>query len=72
MTLEEVNARYVCHNIRDVIVKSSVKGMEEIILFCFELSGNEDGKRGTEEWTNLIDRGGLWHINECTYTVSSI
>ena len=26
-----------------------------------------DKERGTEDWTNLIDRGGLWHINDQAY-----
>ena len=35
-----------------------------------ELSGDEmDEDRGTDEWTNLTDRGGLWHVNDQTYSV---
>ena len=76
-TLEEENALCyvagcVCCKVRDEIIKSSVKDKEELILFCFELCGDEDCKCGMEEWTNLIDRGGLWHINDCAYTVFSI
>ena len=26
---------------------------------------NDD--RGTEAWINLLDRGGLWHINDMIY-----
>ena len=44
MTFEEENARYVYHKVRDIIIKLSVKDKEEIILFCFELSGDEYGK----------------------------
>ena len=28
-----------------------------------------DEERGTETWTNLIDRGGLWHISDQTYSL---
>ena len=52
-------------------LKSSVKDKEEL-LFCFEHCGGKDGECGTEEWTNSIDRGGLWDVNDCTYTVFSI
>ena len=77
MTLEEENALcyvegYVCRKVRDEIIKSSVKDKEELILFCFELCGDEDCKCSKEEWINLIDRGGLWHVNDFTYTVISI
>lgn len=27
----------------------------------------EDG--GTETWTNLVDRGGLWHVSDETYSI---
>ena len=51
MTLEEENALpyvggYVCHKVRDKIIKSNVKD-KELIFFCFELCGDEDGKCGT-------------------------
>ena len=45
------------------------KKREEMIQFCVELSGDEDSDRGTEEWTNTLHRGGLWHVNDNTYIV---
>ena len=32
-----------------------------------ELNDDELDERGTEEWTNSIDRGGLWHVSENAY-----
>ena len=26
--------------------------------------------KGTEEWTNAIDGGGLWHVSDNTYLIS--
>lgn len=77
MTWEEENALryvagYICRKVQSKLQKSSAKNKEEMVLFCMELCGDEDGDRGTEEWTNAIDRGGLWHINDYTYTVFSI
>lgn len=68
MTWEEENALryvagYICRKVQSKLQKSSAKNKEEMVLFCMELCGDEDGDRGTEEWTNAIDRGGLWHIN---------
>lgn len=41
-----------------------------MILFISDLSGDEwDETQETEEWTNAIDRGGLWHISDSTYSI---
>lgn len=78
MTWEEENALryvtgYVCHKVQSNIAKSKVQNKEEMMLFFVELSGDEDDEnRGTEEWTNRIDRGGLWHINDNAYLIFSI
>ena len=41
------------------------------MLLCLSsLNGDEDEKEEEgEEWTNMIDRGGLLHINYDTYTL---
>ena len=74
ITWEEENALryvsgYVCRKVQQKIGASNLKTREEMIQFCVELSGDEDSDRGTEEWTNTIDRGGLWHVNDNTYIV---
>ena len=40
-----------------------------MVLCLMELVKSQDTVQGgtDEEWTNMIDRGGLWHIKECTY-----
>ena len=35
-----------------------------MLLCLMELDGDEDGDRDTEEWVTLLDRGGLWHVND--------
>ena len=41
-----------------------------MILCLIELSGDElFEERGTELWTNTVDRGGLLHISDQTYGV---
>ena len=71
ITWEEENtlryvSGYVCHKVQQKIGASNLKTKEQL---CVELSGDEDSDRGTEEWTNTIDRGGLWHVNDNTYIV---
>ena len=38
-----------------------------MILCVMELYGYELEETTTEEWTDTIDRGGLWHINDNVY-----
>ena len=75
MTWEEENALhyvagYVCRKIQNKIANSNVKDKEEMVFISVELCG--DGDWNTEEWTNAIDRGGLWHVNDNTYILFSI
>ena len=45
-----------------------VYNKDNIILCLMELNGDEnDKKRGTEDWTNLLDRGELWHVSDTAY-----
>lgn len=75
MTWEEENALryvtgYVCRKVQENIESSSLPDKDDMILFMIELSGDEmDDEAGTETWTNLIDRGGLWHVNDNTYLI---
>ncbi len=33
-----------------------------------QLAGDEDNQdAGTESWINMLDRGGLWHVNDEVY-----
>ena len=75
LTWEEENAlRYVggfvCRKVRQQITESSLPHKEDMLLLTIALCGDEtDEDRGTETWTNEIDRGGLWHISDDTYSV---
>ena len=75
LTFEEQNALryvagYICRKVRDRLESSSLPKKNDMILCLIELSGDEVfEERGTELWTNTVDRGGLWHISNQTYGV---
>ncbi len=61
---------YVCRKVQGKIKSSTLPHKEDMVLFISDLSGDEwNEAQGTEEWTNAIDRGGLWHISDNTYTL---
>ena len=65
-------AGYVVRHICKKVKKSSHESKEDITdcLMQLVLGGQDDGDQGTaEEWTNLVDRGGLWHVRETTFQV---
>ena len=42
----------------------------EMVLLLMECAGDElEETGGTETWMNMVDRGGLWHINNQTYSI---
>lgn len=42
----------------------------KLVLAESSASKRDGCEQGTaEEWTNLIDRGGLWHVKEATFQV---
>lgn len=66
LTREEENSlRYVA----GYICKKVKERKEDILLSLMELNGDEDGERGTEDWVNSLDRGGLWHVSDTTYSL---
>ena len=73
LTREEENALryvcgYVCRKLRIQLESSSRRNKDDLILFIMDMSGDEcDEDRGTEDWINSIDRGGLWHVSDLTY-----
>ena len=73
MTLEEQNALryvagYVCRKVREHLETSHYDKKDDMIIaITTELAGDEMNEMGTEAWTNMIDRGGLWHVNDETY-----
>ena len=63
-------AGYVCRKVQAKLKSSYHPHKEDMMLFISDFFGDEwDEACGTEEWTNAIDRGGLWHINDNTYTI---
>ncbi len=64
-------AGYVCRKVQDYFRSSKHPQKEDMILFISDFSGGHevDETKGTEEWTNAIDRGGVWHVNDDTYTM---
>ncbi len=72
---EEMNAlRYAAGHVpralRTKRQRRSYPLMEELVLCLYEMTeddGHEE-KSESEDWVNLVDRGGLKHVNNATYT----
>ena len=45
-------------------------GKDDMIFYLHEMTSDGLNDDRTEEWTNLIDRGGLWHIDDVTYRIA--
>lgn len=62
-------AGYICRHLRQKLERENHQFKEEMILCLLELIKDQDIEEDgvDEEWTDLIDRGGLWHIKETTY-----
>ena len=71
LTINEANALryvagYVCCHLRKIIEASAHPLKEEMILCLMNMvKDKSDTSEGhCEEWTNLVDHGGLWHVRE--------
>ena len=63
-------AGYICRHLRQKLERESHEFREEMILCLMELVKSQDSEEPCttdEEWTDLIDRGGLWRVKEFTY-----
>lgn len=62
-------AGYVCRHLHKKIERENHDLKEEMILCLVELVKDKtvEDQGTSEEWTNLIDRGGLCHIKETTF-----
>jgi len=76
MNLNERNvlryiAGYVCRKLRTKLERENHELKEEMVLCLVELIKDSDmlgADEGTDEdWTNLVDRGGLCHVKTTTY-----
>ena len=78
MSHEEENALryvggYVVRKVLDDFEREnkSPEPSEEVLLLI-SFWGDEATGRRTEDWTDMLDRGGLWHINDDIYSLFSI
>lgn len=64
-------AGYVCRHLRRKIERGNHKLKEELVLCLMALvrSGNDEECGPDEEWTRMLDRGGLWYVKETTYSL---
>ena len=65
-------AGYVCRKVKDNLSSTKCKiENKECMIQCLtetsDITGFDDSI-DTEEWVNLVNRGGLWRINEDMYT----
>ena len=60
---------YICRHLRQKLERESHPFKEEMVLCLMELikDQNTEQHRIDEDWTDLRDRGALWHIKETTY-----
>ena len=66
-------AGYVCRHLKVKLEKSNNPLKEDLIqcLKCLTQDTNCGGSESgaAEEWTNLVDRGGLWRVRDTTFQV---
>ena len=62
-------AAYVCRHLRRKIEHGNSKFKEELVLCLMALvkSRNDEEVASDDEWTRMLDRGGLWSIKETSY-----
>ena len=63
-------AGYVCRHLKSKIENSSHALKEELVLCLMTMvkcKGSTEDIGMAEEWTELLDRGGLWRIKETTF-----
>ena len=64
-------AGYICRHLRKKLERESHEFKEEMVLCLMELvkhpQDSEAKIETDEQWIDLIDRGGLWHVKEMTY-----
>ena len=59
---------YMCQKIISQLKKWKHEHKEILLFFMSDTSGSEkDIDKDTETWTNLLDKGGLYHVSDITY-----
>ena len=75
ITREEENvlryvAGYICRKICDKLQATSLPHKDDLILCIHDMCGHDESEgEGTKDWINAVDRGGLWHVNDQTYSI---
>ena len=64
-------AGYVVRHVFQKVKKGDIADcLMQLVLAESSVAERDGPEQGTaEEWTNLIDRGGLWHVKETTFQV---
>ena len=64
-------AGYVCRKVRDNLTKPSCKiSNKHAMIQCLEeINGETNEDCDTDEWIRLIDRGGLWQVNDEVFSL---
>ena len=64
-------AGYVCRHLRKKIERESHELKEELILCLMALVKDRSSEEcgNDEQWSMMMDRGGLWHVKETTYAL---
>ena len=63
-------AGYVLRNVKDKVGSKSLPFKEHMLDCIYHLAGDEEDEcAGTELWLNTIDRGGLWHVSDATFSL---
>ena len=61
-------AGYVCKKITSQLMKPKHKENLALLIFMSETNGVEvNSEDHTESWTNILDRGGLYHVSDATH-----
>ena len=62
-------AGYICRHLRKQLERSNHDMKEELVLCLMELTADKDSDTTNtdEEWTQRVDRGGLWYVKNTTY-----
>jgi len=76
ITINECNvlryvAGYVCRHLRKKIEASNHPLKEDMVLCLMTMVKDKSNTSSgpCEEWTDLVDRGGLWHVQENTHSL---
>ena len=64
-------AGYVCRNVHDKLQHMSSDG-DSSMIDSLKAMTEGDKDDDSDRWLTLVDRGGLWHVNDKVYAVFTI